>query len=160
MRADLPANAAVRRDILLAEQFLGGPANVFWDQHGRWLQLVRWPVPRGRFPFNARSTPVLIMVPPGYGELQGREHGLEEFYVHPDLRLLCNGQWVEIPHSFTHLDRRQGAALGQGWRYLCVHTEWNPRRDNILRAMNLLALCLSDPFTFERLADRNGGAHA
>lgn len=156
-RTDLPPGQALRRDILLAEQYLGGPQNIFWDQHGRWIQLARWPLPRnGRFPFNAASTPILLMVPGAYGETCGEGHGLEEFYIHPDVRLLKNAEWVAIPHTYTGVDRRSGAALARGWRYLCVHTNWNPRHDNILTALNLVALCLSDPWTFERLAFRNG----
>lgn len=157
IRADLPRNAALRRDILLAERYYGGAGNVFWDRDGRWVQIPRWQLPRnGHFRFNVASTPILVMVPDGYGEVRGEGHGLEEFYIHPDVRLLKNAAWVEIPHTYTGVDRRHGAALAQGWRYLCVHTDWNPNRDNILSALNLVALFLSEPWAFERLAHHNG----
>lgn len=158
IRTDLPRSGSLRRDILLLETFYG-PSRVFWDARSKWLRVNGWLLPRGRYSFSCRSTDVLLMVPEGYGELSGSDVGLEEFYIRPDLRLLRAGEWVEMPHSFTHMDRRSGEALRQGWRYLCVHTTWDARRDNVMTAMTQLGLLFSDPWAFERLAAANGGRH-
>ena len=74
-----------------------------------------------------------------------------------DLRVLRHKTWQELPHSFARVDRRSGAALAHGWRYLCVHTNWDPRRDTVMTAMMQLGLIFADPWAFEKLADRNGG---
>lgn len=158
MRSDLPTNTFLRRDVRLLETFYGA-ARVFWDGRGRWMRVNGWTLPKGRWRYNHPTTDILIMVPGAYGELGGQGGGLEEFYIRPDLRLLRDTTWQELPHSYAGVDRRSGEALAAGWRYLCVHTEWNPRRDTVMTAMMQLGLVFADPWAFERLANRNGSAH-
>lgn len=155
MRTDLPANRFLRRDVQLLERFYG-PTRVFWDSRGRWMRVGEWNLPKGRWGYSHPTTDVLIMVPNAYGELSGQGGGLEEFYIRPDLRILKSAAWYELPHSYTGVDRRSGGALAQGWRYLCVHTDWDPRRDTVMTAMMQLGLIFADPWAFEELADRNG----
>lgn len=154
-RTDLPPGRPLRRDIKLLERFYG-PARVQWDEAGRWMRVNGWVLPTRPSHYNVRTTDVLILVPPTYGETSGEDAGLDEFYVRPDLRIWQNGSWEELPHSFSTLDRRGGRALEQGWRYLCVHTTWNPHRDTVMTAMTQLGLVLADPWAFKRLAFRNG----
>lgn len=156
-RTDLPSNRHLRRDIQLLERFYG-PQRVFWSAAGRWLMVKAWALPTKPHRYNLATMDVLMIVPPAYGEVAGSGGGLEEFYVDPNLMILRNGAWMELPHSFTGLDRQHGEVIGKGWRYLCVHTHWNPHRDTALTAMTQLGLVLSDPWTFERLAHLNGAS--
>lgn len=157
MRADLPKNPFLRRDVQLLERFYGSQ-RVFWDSRGRWMRVGQWVLPTGRLSYNHPTTDVLIMVPGAYGELSGRGGGLEEFYIRPDLRIFKDKVWQELPHSYAGVDRRSGEALAQGWRYLCVHTNWDARRDTAMTAMTQLGLIFADPWAFKHLADRNGAA--
>jgi hypothetical protein len=159
LRGDLPRSRFLQRDIRLLEAVFG-VRRVWWDEHGRWLRLNSWPLPAGPSRYNVRTTDVLLMVPPAYGEAEGSGTGLEEFYVRPDLQVWRGDAWSDLPHSFSTLDRRDGRALQAGWRYLCLHTFWNPRRDTAITAMTQLSLVLADPWAFERLANRNGRGHA
>lgn len=156
VRTDLPRHRQLRRDIQLLEGRYG-PERVFWSSGGAWLMVMSWALPSRPYRYNLSTTDVLMMVPPGYGERTGAGAGLEEFYISPNLRIMTGGTWQELPHSFTGMDRQDGAAIARNWRYLCVHTEWNPVRDTALTAMTQLGLVLSDPWSFERLAHRNGG---
>lgn len=158
MRTDLPQNRGLRRDIQLLERYYRGKDRVDWDIDGQWLRVNRWVLPAGRFQFNCGTIDVLIMVPSRYGEASGDGTGLEEFYIPQALRIWRNGRFEELPHSYTGVDRRGGEALRQGWRYLCVHTKWDPKRDTVMTAMIQLGLVFSDPWEFARLANRNGRA--
>ncbi len=162
---DLPANRHLAWDIKLLSQMpgLGGPEAIDWDEHGRWIRLRHFPLPKGKFGFSASETYLDIMVPADYGERAGFGAGLEEFYVDRNLKVRVGGNWVEIPHTYTQLDRRGGRASGLLHRYVCLHIDWCPRPrgrnpnavgDTVLTSLNLLKLMLRDPWTF---AKQHGG---
>jgi hypothetical protein len=142
------------RDVLLAEAAFGRE-KVHWDRAGRWLQIDHMPVASPRFGLSLLETYVIIMVPPDYGDRAGLGAGLEEFYVHRDLRIRQDGSWVEIPHTYLQVDRRGGAATKLQHRYACVHIDWHPQRDNVFTSLKLLRLMLSDPWRFEQIGARH-----
>lgn len=155
-RTDLPANRNLARDILLLEQ-LAGPEVVHWDRQGRWIQLDRFPLPQGRYPLSLRESYLVIMVPSDYGDRSGKGAGLEEFYVHRDLKARKDGQWVEIPHTYLAVDRRGGRATSLKHRYACLHIDWTPQPrgrgkaavgDTVLTSLRLLEIMFQDPWTF------------
>ena len=152
MRSDLPPNRFVARDILRLEQAYGAE-HVFWDERGRWLQLTRFLLRSPRYAFNREDTYVLMFPPEDYGERAGTGAGIEEFYIHRDLRIRRNGRWQEIPHTYADIDRRDGAAVGMQHRYACCHIRWDPRRHTVLTSLTMLGLFLGDPWTFENRSE-------
>src|SRR5438552_2048072 len=97
---------------------LYGESSIYWAPDYSWIEIKRLPLPEG---LSKPATNVLIVVPDRYG------YGvpLRELYVDPDLRVLWNGAWREIPHYFD--GGRQYApnrdARDRNWRYLCLHAK-------------------------------------
>ena len=152
-RSDLPQNRYLARDVLCLERTYGrhyGVESVHWDREGRWLQIDHFALGSAHYRFNLAETYVVIMAPPDYGERAGMGAGLEEFYIHKDLRIRRGNGWEEIPHTYEQIDRRGGAATALRHRYACCHIDWRPRRHTVITSLEVLALFLGDPWAFAR----------
>lgn len=98
---------------------------------GAWVQIADFVLPAG---FNAATTPVLLGLPPDYplrppGVLP---HGI---FVMPALRF----------RGGLHPNIVEGRGPGWGqWAWLCVYRiEWDPRRDDLVRVLELARTVLS-----------------
>lgn len=155
MRDDLPNNRFLARDIQILERLFGAE-NIEWPKSGAWVHIKRgFPVVSTAFRLSLSETPLLMFVPPGYGERRGQGAGIEEFYVDPKLKIArgTKGAFQEIPHTYLQVDRRGGAINQRQWRYACVHIDFDPRRHSVVESLTLLKMMFADPWTFERLGE-------
>jgi hypothetical protein len=96
-----------------------------------WVQIANFVLPVG---FNAKTTPLLVGLPPDYplrppGVLP---HGI---FVRPGLRF----------RGGHHSNIVEGHGPGwDQWSWLCVYRiNWDPRRDDLLRLLELARTVLS-----------------
>jgi len=119
------------------------PGKVDWTEDLKFVRIRDYRLPAG---YHPGTTNVLIVVPENYG------FGvpLRESYIDPNIRLMKDGEWVEIPHYFDSdktFSRTKRARL-KGWRYMCVEfNRWNPG-DTFLTYLDGLRLFLSDPYRY------------
>lgn len=103
------------------------------SRDARWVLVRDFALPGG---YNARTTQVLVGIPPQYPL---RPPGLwpHAFFVAPGLRV----------HGRAHPHVVEGRGPGWGrWAWLCVtRIDWRPGRDDLRRSLEVVRAFLSEP---------------
>lgn len=100
---------------------------------GRWVLVANFALPAG---YNAATTQVLLGIPPDYPL---RPPGVLPYgiFVEPGLRY----------RGSHHCNIVEGRGPGWGrWAWLCLYrVDWNPRRDDLVRCLEMCRTVLSNP---------------
>ena len=114
-----------------------GDRNIVYPHTLEWVQIISFPLPEH---YSQGFTDLLIMTPNGYG-YGGR---WEEIYLDPNLLILKDGQYTNIPHYHGQGGDAFNKYTAQGWRYFCIRGA----SEYLIEFLKQVSAFLSDPWRF------------